>query len=401
MRRQGYGLLVLLLLTACVRAEAAGEFSGFVAVDVRGFAHSPAFPEPPDHPILASALIQPEYRYTWNEERDRLTAILFARYEYEDSRRRHVDVRELNWLHAGPSWDLLFGVGKVFWGVAESRHLVDIINQTDQVEDTDGEDKLGQPMLKFSLLQDWGTLTFFALPRFRERTFPGRRGRLRSALPVDTSQATFESDLDVWHPDFAVRWVHTLGLWDIGLAHFSGTSREPRFLPGLDDEGRLVLIPRYDLIHQTSLDLQFTTGGLLGKLEVITREGHGRRFAALVAGFEYTFFGIGGTAMDLGVLTEYLYDGQGAGAPGTPFENDLFVGTRLGLNDTQDTSVLAGVIVDLDTQVIFVNMEASRRLADRWVLELEVRAFANVPASDAAFSLRRDDYAQLRVAWYF
>ncbi len=125
---------------------------------------------------------------------------------------------------------------------------------------------------------------------------------------------------------------------------------------------------------------------MLGKLEVITREGHGRRFAALVAGFEYTFFSVLGTAMDLGVLTEYLYDGQGDDAPRTPFENDLFVGTRLALNDTQDTSVLAGVIVDLDTRATFVNVEASRRFGERWVLELEARAFAHVPASDVLFS---------------
>ncbi len=405
MRRQGYVplllLLLLLLLAVTSRVEAAGEFSGFAAVDLRGFIHPPIFPEPPGHPILASVLVQPEYRYTWNEDRDRLTAILFARYEYEDSRRRHVDVRELHWLHAGSTWDLLFGVNKVFWGVAESQHLVDIINQTDTVEDTDGEDKLGQPMVQFSLLQDWGTLTFFALPRFRERTFPGRRGRLRSPLPVDTSQPVFESSLDVWHPDFAVRWVHALGVWDVGFAHFSGTSREPRLRPGLDDDGRAVLVPHYDLIHQTSLELQATIGGLLGKLEVISRDGHGRRFAALVAGFEYTFFGVGETPMDLGVLAEYLYDGRHDDAPGTPFENDLFVGTRLALNDTQDTSVLAGVIVDLDTRATFVNVEASRRLGDRWVLELEVRAFVNVPASDVIFSLRRDDYVQLRIAWYF
>ena len=401
MQRSGLLLLLCLLLAAVARAEAAGEFSGFAALDARGFAHAPIFPEPPDHPIVASVLAQPEYRYTWNDARDRLTAVLFGRYEYEDDRRRHVDVRELHWLRAGASWDVLFGVGKVFWGVAESRHLVDIINQTDLVEDPDGEDKLGQPMIKWSLLRDWGTLTFFALPRFRERTFPGRRGRLRAPLPVDTSQSAFESSLGVWHPDVAARWTHTFGVWDIGLAHFSGTSREPRLLPDLDDQGRAVLAPHYDLIHQTSLELQATVGSLLGKLELITRDGHGRRFAAWVAGFEYTFFGLYGTAMALGVLMEHLYDDRSGRAPGTPFDNDVFIGVRLAFNDTQNTSLLAGVITDLHTGATFLNVEASRRLGDRWVLELEARAFANIPASDALYSLRRDDYAQLRLAWYF
>lgn len=100
----------------------------------------------------------------------------------------------------------------------------------------DGEEPL-------ALVRHWGTVTLFALPRFRERTFPGRKGRLRGELPVDTDQSSYESSLEEWHPDFAVRWTHTLGDWDIGLAHFADTSCEPRFLPGMDRSGRAVLPP--------------------------------------------------------------------------------------------------------------------------------------------------------------
>lgn len=172
-------LLTVALLIVATSTEGAGEFSGFVAGDIRIFANSPAFPEQRAHALSPSLLVQPEYRYEWNDGKDRLTAVPFARLEYDDKKRRHFDLRELHWLHAGPTWDLLFGVGKVFWGVTESRHLVDIINQTDLVEDPDAEDKLGQPLLKLALLRPWGTVTLFALPRFRERTFPGRKGRLR------------------------------------------------------------------------------------------------------------------------------------------------------------------------------------------------------------------------------
>lgn len=394
-------LSVALLLLAAPSTEGAGELAGFVAVDVRSFPRTPAFPEQRDRPIVPSLLLQPEYRFTWNADKDRVTLIPFARLEYDDDRRRHFDVRELNWLHIGPTWDVLFGVGKVFWGVAESRHLVDIINQTDLVEDPDAEDKLGQPMLRLALIQDWGTITLFALPFFRERTFPGRKGRLRSELTVDTGRASYESSLEEWHPDFAVRWTHAVGDWDIGVAHFSGTSREPRLLPSLDDAGRPELIPRYELIHQTSLDVQLTTGSLLGKLEVITQDGHGARFVALVAGFEYTFFGMFGTAIDLGVLAEYLYDGRGDNAPPTPFEDDVFFGMRLAFNDPQDTAVLAGAVIDRDTQAALINVEASRRFGERWTVELEARAFVNVPDADLFFGLRRDDYVQIRVAWFF
>ena len=96
----------------------------------------------------------------------------FGRYDAQDDRRTHADLREayLSWV--GDSWDLYVGSRQVFWGVTEFEHLVDIINQTDQVEDIEGEVKLGQPMVNLSLVRDWGIVDFFVMPYFRERTYP-------------------------------------------------------------------------------------------------------------------------------------------------------------------------------------------------------------------------------------
>ena len=93
-----------------------------------------------------------------------------------DGERTHFDVRELYWETFGETWDLRIGIARVFWGVVETQHLVDIINQTDTVENSDGEDKLGQPMINLSLVRDWGTVDLFVLPGFRERTFRGVSG---------------------------------------------------------------------------------------------------------------------------------------------------------------------------------------------------------------------------------
>ena len=72
------------------------------------------------------------------------TFVPFARWDSEDEERKHFDIRELNINHASGDWETLVGIGKVFWGVVESNHLVNIINQTDFLEGVDGEDKLGQ-----------------------------------------------------------------------------------------------------------------------------------------------------------------------------------------------------------------------------------------------------------------
>lgn len=391
------GLVVL----AATDAAAELGFSGFVAGELRFFPEDPAFREQRRATASPSLIVQPEVRYEWADARDRVTFIPFLRLDADDEERTHADLRELSWLHVGDRWELLAGVGKVFWGVAEARHLVDIINQTDLVEDIDGEDKLGQPMIRFTLLRDWGNASLFLLPYFRERTFPARRARLRGPLPVDTERPAFESSLERWHPDVAVRWSRVIDQWDIGLAHFYGTSREPRLVPDRDTGGQPVFRPHYDLIHQTSVDVQYTRGNWLGKFEAITRVGHGGSFGALVVGFEYTLVGVFGTRTDLGLLGEYLYDGRGAAAPPTDFDDDFFVGARLVLNDPQDTNLLVGAVVDRERLSTALNLEASRRIGDRWRLEVEARGFANLSSADALFAFRRDSYVQVRLAWFF
>ena len=100
-------------------------------------------------------------------------------------------------------------------------------------------------------------------------------------------------------------------------------------------------------------------------------------------------------------MAEYLYDGRGDEAPRTLFENDVFVGGRLAFNDVGGTSILAGAIVDDQTGATFITVEASRRLGDRWTIEVESLAFFDVPPTGLLYSVRRDDYVQLRLSRFF
>lgn len=377
------------------------EFSGYVAGETRIFPQSPKFDEQDDAHVSPSAVLQPELRYEWNRRDDRVTFIPFLRLDADDENRTHGDIRELNWFHVGDDWDSVLGIGKVFWGVAESRHLVDIVNQTDLVESPDQEDKLGQPMANLNLLRDWGTLSVFVLPGFRERTFPDDDARLRGALPIASGDATYESDAEQWHVDFALRYAHSIDNWDFGVAHFYGTAREPVLRNATSDTGQPVLRPHYDLIHQTSVDLQYTTGPWLLKLEALTRSGQGDRFVAAVGGFEYTIFSIGDSDADLGLLAEYLHDGRDTRAPATPFEDDVFLGTRLTLNDIEDTALLAGVVLDLDQEERVFSLEFERRLSDHLKLEIEGQAFDNIDDDDILGGFARDSFIEIRLSWFF
>ena len=143
-----------------------------------------------------------------------------------------------------------------------------------------------------------------------------------------------------------------------------------------------------------------TSGDWLWKFEGINREGLGHSYRAFVGGFEYTYIGVGQSAADLGWLLEYHFDERGDKATSS-LDNDVFTGGRLTFNDVQDTQLLAGTTVDLETQATFVNVEGSRRLTDHWKISLEARLLTNVPPKDPLVAFRQDDYALLELAYYF
>ncbi len=388
---------------------AAGELdvTGSVAGEVRAFPDSPQFSGQRDTTISPSVAVEVEAVYDTESGDDRFTLTPFFRVDAHDDNRTHGDLRAANWLHLGDGWDLVVGLDKVFWGVTESRHLVDIINQDDAVEDIDGEDKLGQPMVNLNLEIDDGpvvagsTLSLFALPGFRKRTFVDDDARFRGPLPI-ADDATFESGAKERHVDVAARWTQTFDDLDIGISHFHGTSREARLLPRTTNAGTVELVPQYDQIDETGLTLQLTGDATLWKLEAMTRSGHGDRFYAVVAGFEHTLFGVFDTAADLGLLAEYQYDGRDTTrAPFVVADDDIFVGARLALNDEPDTQALAGAVIDKDTQSTLFLLEAERRVGDDWRAEVEARLFMNVSSDDEAAGFKDDSVLTFRLTRFF
>jgi hypothetical protein len=389
--------LLLLALALVPLAGPGGEWSGYLAGQLRWFPET----NPPVYWHTDFSLaIEPEYYHAWDGGNQSLTLRPFLRLDQRDPSRTHADLRELLWIRAGDGWELRAGVGKEFWGVTESLHLVDIINQTDLVENPDGEQKLGQPMLKLSLERDWGIWDLFLLPGFRERTYPGRNGRLGPRPTVDTGAAVYASGAGGRRTDLALRWSHSLGDYDLGLAWFHGTGREPSLLPQIGPGGEASLIPLYEVIHQFSLDAQLTRGEWLWKLEAFHRSGQGDPFAAAVGGFEYTRVGVFETRADLGLLLEYLWDQRGDESL-TAFQDDLFLGLRWTLNDLQNSNLLAGVILDPGSDARIFSIEAERRLGAAWTLGLQARIWSHIPAADPLAGLADDDYLELTLSRWF
>ena len=376
----------------------AHEVAGYAAGEVRLFPNDALYSGQNDQ--SSSFVIQPEYYHEF-ESGSSFAFTPFFRLDSGDQERTHLDIRELTYLWLKEDFELRVGVRKVFWGVTEFIHLIDIVNQTDLVESVDTEDKLGQPMVNFSVSRDWGMVDIFWMPFFRERTFVGTGGRLRGASVVDKARTQYESAAEEWHSDWALRYSHTFGDIDMGLSQFVGTSRDPTLLDGTDSNGDDIKIPKYEQIKQTSLDVSYVIGEWLWKLESLYRTGQGNEdYFAWAGGFEYTSVGVLESNMDLGFVGEWLYDDREDDAD-TAFENDIAGGLRLTVNDAASSEALLGWVQDVDTSARLLFLEASRRFGNNWLLNIEMRLSLDQPDSDFLFDQRKDDLFQTELFYYF
>lgn len=395
----GISLLLLIISLHEVKAQqekkVAHDFELELEAEYRYFVDGASFEDQVNN--FPAFSISPEYSIQWNSGRDQFKALGFFRID-RDKKRTHWDIRELFYQKAHSNWELSIGLKKVYWGVAESNHLVDIINQTDQVESFDGEEKLGQPMLQYTLVSNkLGTFEFFYLPFHRRRTFAGNKGRLRFPIVIDKNDLSYESNAEEWRQDVAFRWSHYMGIVDIGISHFYGNGREPlfTFLPS----GSVQAF--YPVINQTGLDFQVTHNAFLWKLESIYRQAKLQDMFAVVAGVEYTFSNVDGNGLDIGILSEYLYDDRDDLAL-SALQNDLFFGSRIAFNDSHDSSILIGGIVDLDKSSKILSLEASRRIGTNWTGQVEARIFSDIDNEELLLSnFRQDSFLRLAISKYF
>lgn len=379
-----------------------------------------------------------------------LDVLVFGRYaDGADAARKHADIRELSYIRAWDQYEVRFGVGRVFWGVTESAHIVDIVNQSDLLEDIDGEDKLGQPLLSLSRSLFAGRLTAMLMPHFREREFGPTYAEL-APFPIAQNEARFETRRAQQNVDYAFRITQRFGGLDVGLTGFEGNAREPRLVPcagkgtgrpgtnaqancNLDeafappqesvlggllvdaaallnlgpsrseleqqyiDEAMadVVLVPFYDRIRQLGLDAQWIMGAAAWKLEARLREQQGQWQLAAAAGVEYSLGTYVNNLIDAGILVEFLYDDRDITQYLSLFEEDVFIGMRLLGNDAAGSQLLGGVVIDIDNYDQFWSLEASRRFGSNFRGALEFRAYE--PGKDESMTDYLNDIDALRI----
>lgn len=395
--RLSTALVITVILISGAASATELDFSGSIATENR------LFFEKTDNDFQIST-IQPSFEFepelSWNKDDISLYIAPFARLDLADSERSHIDFRE---AYLGLSeGDLSIRAGQVlvFWGVAESRHLVDVINQWDAREDIDSENKLGQLAFELIYQSAWGDISTYLMPKFHDRPHPGQKARLRPGFLIDDQLSQFSGDkTSLGRPDLALRYSHYINDWDVGVSLFHGFDRNPRF--EFSEEN---VMPVYDKITQFGVDLQLTLEAWLWKLEALYKDSPMDSHLAAVAGFEYTFYTLAGSNADLGILVEYQYDGRSSDisiSPPVIENNDIFTGFRIALNDTDDTNIIAGIVSDVKNGSLYSSIEASRRLTESWNIEIEGRLFIETKDDPFLNFFRRDSNLTMRIKRHF
>ena len=87
----------------------------------------------------------------------------------------------------------------------------------------------------------------------------------------------------------------------------------------------------------------------------------------MVGGVEYTFFQILVCDAVNGVLGEIHFDNRCTNPASTRhFEHDTFLGSRLALNDKDDTLSLFGAVIYAHDSTLSLFIEMQRRIGDSW-----------------------------------
>ena len=320
-------------------------------------------------------------------DESRIVGELIFRWDEKDSGRRITEARQAFFRSPFAGFDVFVGNRQEFWGKAESKNVVDVINQSDAAANEGKSGKLGAPSISAERYLDIGDLQLWYISNFREKTFNDSDAHPSSGVPISSAQYARKDGKDA--DDFAVRFSSFAGDWDLAGSVFYGTARDP--ILSVNSNGS-ALTPHYALQKSIGFEAQYTGDVTLLKWESL----HGIQssligahdFAATVAGIEYTFYGPFERIWDIGLIGEIQHDDRPQAA-----DNQFGVaGVRIVFNDIADSNILFLASVDRKIDQSFVSLEALRRINDVTSIKLTTQ-FYNARTPTSTFGQLSDDDA--------
>ena len=327
------------------------------------------------------------------------------RYDLYDKNRSQLDLAQGYLIHYKDKFEIKLGISKVFWGITESKNLVDIINMHDL---TNGKPKtkLGQPMVNYSIISDkYGYFDYYYMPLFIKSSEIGSKGRLRLPLPKERDDNYLEGGVGKKQPSWAFKWEKNYNYYDFSVQFFRGNGRISSTISKIDSNG-LKYYSGYERITQLGTFIQRTYGPLILKFEGIRRNGQRnaksirKNYFSSVFGLEYVITRAFNKVWDFNMYIEYSNDERNNDS-NDYLQNDLFSGAKIYFNDTSGTELTLSKTTDMDGGGNTGLIDISTRLTDDTRLTLEYNAYWAVNLKDSLYSFRRDNYFGFNLKKYF
>ena len=103
---------------------------------------------------------------------------------------------------------------------------------------------------------------------------------------------------------------------------------------------------------------------------------------------------------DLNIFAEYSNDDRGSNSTDI-FQNDLFLGSRINLNDVDGTEINQALTIDLDGDGNTGSFEISTRVNDSIRIAADYNFYWSLKSTDTLYSFRRDNYLGIKITNYF
>ncbi|MEA1920746.1 MAG: hypothetical protein U9N52_12965 [Campylobacterota bacterium] len=394
---------------------AAFDFQGHVGVESQAFLIVPK----EKHKNNFTAYEQLEISYS----HDAMTVAtrLYAQQDYydmqgdEENRRTFARIDELYGLIEFDE-DALFGGRNIrFWGALEARNIVDGFNTQDLRNDLFNPDKMGAWNLAYSHYTDSGEFSLIIKLYEEEQKLAGQPYVYYFFPPFVSYDERLQSEASLYRPTLYLSYSGTTEseiAIDYAVILQHGYDSQRYFKSDGPLNGTPVTFQEHAyLVNKVMTYNTAVIDATLIKLEAlytdVIDDEQISDYWHLGIGVEYTlnFETLDG---DLGLIGEYYrYETLDSEKYSDlelfeTFQNDLFLGLRYSFNDPDDSTLLGGVIADIEYDEQAYYLEYESRFAESFKVNFDYRYIEPSSSDMTAYALlKRHERIGLKVAYFF
>ncbi len=406
-------LCMLIALTHALAAEI--EVQGHVGLEGQWYTQLPNAKH--QNNVIAFETVEMRYEH----EALQLQASLYAQQDYDDlagsadNDRTFVRLEELYGTYEFSDSMLFAGRNIRFWGALEVRNIVDVFNPIDMRSDIFNTDKMGVWNVAYTYYSDaseWSVILKLYEENQKMAAYPYA---YYVFPPFVTYDHMLQSESSRYRPSIYLSYVSSLD-WeyplDVALIFENGYDSQRYFLSDRVFESSSVSVTAHAyLVNKVMSYNTMVVGATLLKLEALYTDVIDNErvsdYYHLGLGAEYTltFDTLSG---DLGLIGEYYRYGTLEHGKLSDlelyetFQNDLFLGVRYTFNDVDDSSLIGGVIQDLEYHERVCYVEYESRFGDAVKLNLDYRYIDPSSRYQTAYALLKEhERLGLKLSYYF